>query len=125
MLHTWAGMSGERPFAGVTWKSSQTCRRVKAVRHLSALDRPIYRQLAVAVATATMVVAKRAAHCICQMLRHGLPSPSSPRAFGFLSYRHLQPPARTHLALEKDAPLGRAIRRCGTIIATIPILLPN
>jgi hypothetical protein len=28
---------------------------------------------------------------------------------------------RTYLALEKDGPLGRAIRRCGAIIAT-PIL---
>jgi hypothetical protein len=28
---------------------------------------------------------------------------------------------RTHLALRKDAPLGRAVQRCGPIVA-IPVL---
>ena len=35
--------------------------------------------------------------------------------------RHLLQEARTHLALQKDAPLHRSVQRCGQIIA-IPIL---
>jgi hypothetical protein len=37
------------------------------------------------------------------------------------SYSSYYNESRTHLALEKDAPLRRAIQRCGAIITT-PIL---
>jgi hypothetical protein len=37
------------------------------------------------------------------------------------SYSSYYNKTRTHLSLDKDAPLRRAVQRCGTIVAT-PIL---
>jgi hypothetical protein len=55
--------------------------------------------------------------------------PAKPRMPGIKNFPFLGPlgvmlssnEARTHLALGKDAPLGRAVQRSGTIVA-IPIL---
>ena len=87
------------------------------VRAMGIRDRPILAWIAMAKCVVERLIGTVRRECLDRVLIFG----ESHLRRVLASYAAYYNQARTHLALGKDAPLGRAVQRSGVIVA-IPIL---